>query len=58
MNLNCSDDEGNAIMTSEPTGSLSSTELVNEGFVNKCEVNWTCTNATGNDYHKVTMYIT
>ena len=52
MNLNCSDDEGYAVMTSLPTGSLSSDELWENSFVKGCEVNWTCTNGTGSDYHE------
>ena len=57
MNLHCPDDEGYASMTSQPTGSLSSSELLNEGFVQGCEAYWTCTDGTGNDYHEVTTYI-
>ena len=42
-------------MKSQPTGSLSSNELLENSFVVGCEVNWTCTNGTGIDYHEVAI---
>ena len=45
VNLSCSD-EGHAIMTSEPTGSLSATELQDGRYILGCTVDWTCTNGT------------
>ena len=45
VNLSCSD-EGYAIMTSEPTGSLPAKELEDGRFILQCTADWICTDGT------------
>ena len=54
VNLTCSNEEYAAV-TSLPTGYLSANEMLNNLFVIDCKLYWTCTNASGTDYHQVTL---